>query len=66
MGKKGRCCMDMARKAMGDKGDQCPKCGSTISRVMLVKSEFCARTGSWRFNKTFVDVCKCNSQEIYG
>lgn len=66
MARKGRSFMDKAQKALRAKVNQCPRCGSAINRVMLVRSEFCERTGSWRFNKRFVDVCKCNSQEIYG
>jgi hypothetical protein len=43
----------------------CPQCGGPVQVVQLVVSEQ-TPAGSYRFNKKMVNVCKCNSKEIYG
>lgn len=66
MARKRKTFADKVEKALKKKGNQCLECGSVISRVMYVRSEFSERTNSWRFSQSFVNVCKCNSKEIYG
>ncbi|KPL19950.1 MAG: hypothetical protein AMJ92_00350 [candidate division Zixibacteria bacterium SM23_81] len=43
----------------------CPVCGGPIQTIRLVTSEISPRN-AYRFNQKMVNVCKCNSKEIYG
>ena len=54
-------------KAHGDAdAHHCAKCGEIITTVKVVTSEQSPSTGAWRFRDTFVPVCKCNENEVYG
>jgi hypothetical protein len=56
-----------AKVARGQSKKQrtCPICGGPIQTVRLVTSELSSRNAH-RFSQKMVDVCKCNSKEIYG
>lgn len=43
----------------------CPVCGEPVKTVRWVTSEMSSRN-AYRFNQKMVNVCKCNSKEIYG
>ncbi|MGC8594896.1 MAG: hypothetical protein ACP5MI_04755 [Candidatus Kryptoniota bacterium] len=53
-----------AKSLQGKKGVECPKCGETIQNVLVVSSEK-SESNTFRYNKKFVKVCKCNEKEIY-
>lgn len=44
----------------------CPECGQNIAAVKLVTSELSPVKNTWKFNQRFVNVCKCNENEVYG
>ncbi len=43
----------------------CPKCGEALQAVKFVTSERSEVKSSWKFNQRFIEVCKCNEQEVY-
>lgn len=43
----------------------CPQCGAPIQVAHLVVSKKSEETGSWRYSKKSVKICKCNEKEIY-
>jgi len=55
---------DKARKATMEKGVKCPKCGTVKVPTMFVQSVRSAH-GSYRFNRSRVQICKCNEKQIY-
>ena len=56
---------DKATKAAAMKGAKCPVCGTIYQPVLMVSSEYAARTSSWKFNERRVQVCKCNEKQVY-
>lgn len=56
---------DKIRKDQESHKNICPTCNAEIQRVMLVRSVKSPNTDSWRFNRTMVNVCKCNEKEVY-
>jgi uncharacterized C2H2 Zn-finger protein len=56
---------EKAKKASQERGVKCPKCGTARVAILYVQSVRSAH-GSYRFNRTRVQVCKCNEKEIYG
>jgi len=56
----------VAKGAMARSVKVCPQCGQNISAVKLVTSEPSPAKKSWKFNQRFVEVCKCNEDEVYG
>ncbi|MEK7819136.1 MAG: hypothetical protein AAB255_05015 [Bacteroidota bacterium] len=55
---------DKAKKALMEKGTKCPKCGATTTSTLYVNSVKTAN-GSYRFNRSQVQVCKCNEKTIF-
>jgi uncharacterized C2H2 Zn-finger protein len=56
---------EKAKKAAQERGVKCPKCGAVRVPTLYVQS-VPSTHGSYRFNRTRVQVCKCNEKEIYG
>ncbi len=56
-----------ADKAMSGKtkGHVCPKCNEAFSLVLVVDSGKNEDSGSWKFMKTMMKVCKCNESNVY-
>ncbi len=54
-----------AKKSAEPRGVKCPKCGGIKTPTLYVNA---VRTGSgsYRFNRQRVQVCKCNEKEIFG
>jgi uncharacterized OB-fold protein len=55
---------EKVKKAGAEKGTKCSKCGALkvpTAYIHSVKTE----TGSHRFNRSLVQVCKCNEKEVY-
>ena len=55
---------EKAKKAIQEKGVKCPKCG-TIKVPMLYVQSVRSLHNSYRFNRTRVQLCKCNEKELY-
>ena len=55
---------EKAKKASQEKGVKCPKCGSVKVATLYVQSVRSAH-GSYRFNRSRVQICKCNEKQIY-
>ena len=56
---------EKAAKAMaGKKGSECPKCGELMQSVLVISSEK-SEKASYKYNRRFVRVCKCNEKEVY-
>lgn len=55
---------EKAKKASQEKGVKCPKCGSVKVPTLFVQSIRSAH-GSYRFNRSRVQICKCNEKQIY-
>ncbi len=55
---------EKARKASQEKGVKCPKCGTVKVPTMFVQSVRSAH-GSYRFNRSRVQICKCNEKQLY-
>ena len=55
---------EKAKKGMQENGTKCPKCGSVKTPTMYVQS---VRTpdGTYRFNRSHVQVCKCNEKMVF-
>jgi uncharacterized C2H2 Zn-finger protein len=55
---------EKVKKGMQEKGVKCPKCGTVKVPTLYVQS---VRTlhGTYRFNRTRVQVCKCNEKMIF-
>lgn len=55
---------EKVKKASAEKGTKCPKCGTLRVPTAYVNS---VKTGggSYRFNRSLVQVCKCNEKEVY-
>ncbi len=55
---------EKAKKGMQEKGVKCPKCGTVKVPTLYVQS---VRTphGTYRFNRSRVQVCKCNEKMIF-
>ena len=56
---------EKAKKATMERGIKCPKCG-TVKTPTLFVSSVKTLAGTVRFNRSLVQVCKCNEQEVYG
>lgn len=54
---------DKARKASQEKGVKCPKCGTVKVPTLFVQS-IRSGHGSYRFNRTRIQICKCNEKEV--
>ena len=55
---------EKAKKATMEKGVKCPKCGTVKIATLYVQSVRSAH-GSYRFNRSRVQICKCNEKQIY-
>ena len=55
---------EKAKKAIQEKGVKCPKCGTVKVPTLFVQSVRSAH-GSYRFNRSRVQICKCNEKQIY-
>jgi len=55
---------EKAKKASQEKGVKCPKCGAVKVPTLFVQSIRSAH-GSYRFNRSRVQICKCNEKQIY-
>lgn len=55
---------EKAKKASQEKGTKCPKCGTVKVPTLFVQSVRSAH-GSYRFNRSRVQICKCNEKQIY-
>jgi hypothetical protein len=55
---------EKAKKASQEKGVKCPKCGSVKVPTLFVQSVKSGH-GSYRFNRSRVQICKCNEKQIY-
>jgi uncharacterized C2H2 Zn-finger protein len=55
---------EKAKKASQEKGVKCPKCGSVRVPTLFVQSVQSAH-GSYRFNRSRIQICKCNEKQIY-
>ncbi len=55
---------EKAKKATAERGVKCPKCGSVKTPTLFINSVKSAH-GSYRFNRSLVQVCKCNEKEVY-
>jgi hypothetical protein len=55
---------EKAKKASQEKGVKCPKCGSVKVPTLFVQSIRSAH-GSYRFNRSRVQICKCNEKQIF-
>jgi len=55
---------EKAKKATMERGVKCPKCGAIKVPTEYINS---VKTGmgSFRFNRSLVQVCKCNEKEVY-
>ena len=55
---------EKVKKAGAEKGTKCPKCGAVKVPTMFINS---VKTGigSHRFNRSLVQICKCNEKEVY-
>lgn len=55
---------EKAKKASAERGIKCPKCGTVkvpTAFINSVKTE----TGSYKFNRQLIQVCKCNEKLVY-
>jgi hypothetical protein len=43
----------------------CPKCNSPLQPVLMVRSVKKEDSGTWKFKRQLVKVCKCNQKEVY-
>jgi uncharacterized C2H2 Zn-finger protein len=55
---------EKAKKATQEKGTKCPKCGTVRVPTLFVQSIRSAH-GSYRFNRTRIQICKCNEKQVY-
>ncbi|HCA81285.1 MAG TPA: hypothetical protein DEP53_16270 [Bacteroidetes bacterium] len=55
---------EKAKKATQEKGSKCPKCGTIRVPTLYVQSIRSAH-GSYRFNRTRIQICKCNEKQVY-
>jgi uncharacterized C2H2 Zn-finger protein len=55
---------EKAKKATMEKGVKCPKCGTVKVPTLYVQSIRSAH-GSYRFNRTRIQVCKCNEKQVF-
>jgi uncharacterized C2H2 Zn-finger protein len=55
---------EKAKKATQEKGSKCPKCGTVRVPTLYVQSIRSAH-GSYRFNRTRIQICKCNEKQVY-
>lgn len=54
---------EKAKKASQEKGVKCPKCGTIKVPTLFVQSIRSAH-GSYRFNQSSVQICKCNEKQV--
>jgi uncharacterized OB-fold protein len=54
---------EKAKKASQEKGVKCPKCGTVKVPTLFVQSTRSAH-GSYRFNRSRVQICKCNEKQV--
>lgn len=55
---------EKVKKASAERGTKCPKCGALkvpTAFINSVKTDI----GSYRFNRSLIQVCKCNEKEVY-
>lgn len=55
----------VAKSSVARSGKICPKCGQAVTPVKFIVSELSPLKNSWKFNQRFVDVCKCNENDVY-
>jgi C4-type Zn-finger protein len=55
---------DKMNKSVRNSNTHCPVCGESFTSVKMVTSEKSEKTNAWRFNQSFVRVCKCNESKI--
>jgi len=52
-----------AAKATMTFGKKCPACNEIYTPTMIVTSKKKEESGSWRFNKQIINICKCNEKD---
>ena len=56
---------EKAAKALaGRKGVECPKCGEITQSILVISAEK-SQKGTYKYNRRFVKLCKCNEKEVY-
>lgn len=55
---------DKVNKSARSSSSHCPTCGEAFTSVKMITSEKSVKTDAWRFNQSFIRVCKCNESEI--
>lgn len=56
---------EKAAKALaGKKGVGCPKCGEIMQSILVISAEK-SQKATYKYNRHFVKVCKCNEKEVY-
>ncbi len=63
---KAKSFVDKLSKASKIKREHCPECGEVLTTIKLITSEKSQKSGAWRFNQKFINICKCNQKEITG
>lgn len=55
---------DKVARSSAEHDKHCDTCGEVFSTVKVVASERSEKTNAWKFNQKFVNVCKCNENEL--
>lgn len=55
---------EKVKKATMERGLKCPKCSSIKIPTLFINSVKTSG-GTFRFNRSLVQVCKCNEKEVY-
>jgi len=55
---------DKVAKGLLDKSAHCAECGEALTMIKLVETEKSEKSGAWKFNQSFVGMCKCNEAEL--
>jgi len=55
---------EKAKKALMERGVKCPKCGTIKTPILYVRS-IKSESGSYKFSRQRVQICKCNEKEYY-
>ncbi|HPF08677.1 MAG: hypothetical protein PHU99_00800 [Candidatus Cloacimonetes bacterium] len=62
MGKVKSFAAKLAHEATSEGKVMCPVCNTEIKRIKLITNQ--KTDGTWRPNKQFVQICKCNEADI--
>jgi hypothetical protein len=55
---------EKVKKATMERGLKCPKCHSIKTPTLYINSVK-TQGGTFRFNRSLVQVCKCNEKEVF-